>query len=265
MDSNTTTSPVTYSEYALTPPASYDIAAAASFLPSLSQDGHHVAGWNTSSSDTTTLPPSTPVSAGETLFAVWQKNTAVPPQTPQVTPFKDVLAGAPFAADINWLHQQGITNGYPGDLYKPGNKITREATIAFLYREAHPGQGDAPAPAVKPFTDVLLNSPFAGDIVWAKAHGVTNGYADGTFRPAGTITREAVTAFLYRADHAGNDAGMPTTAPFRDVPVTNTVAGDIARAKDVKITNGYEDGTFRPDNKITREAVAAFLHRPSTE
>jgi hypothetical protein len=180
----------------------------------------------------------------------------------QSASFTDVPTTAQFATAISWLKSQKITTGYADGTFRPTNQITREAVAAFLYRASHDGK-DAAAPATAPFDDVDVTAAFAGDIAWMKSQKLTTGFADGTFRPASKITREALAAFLYRMDNDGKKASAPATKPFSDVDVTAAFAGDIAWMKSQKLTTGYADGTFRPTNKITREAVAAFLYRSS--
>jgi hypothetical protein len=115
-----------------------------------------------------------------------------------VAPFTDVPATAPIAGAIAWLKEQRITRGYASGTFQPTSPISRASLAAFLYRDAHNGQ-DALAPTTPPFTDVPTTAPLAGDIAWLRGHRITRGYANGTFRPASEITREAVAAFLYRA------------------------------------------------------------------
>lgn len=51
------------------------------------------------------------------------------------------------------------------------------------------------------------------------------------------------------------------TASFSDVPTTHPFYGDITAVADAGISNGYPDGTFRPSDPVTRQAMAAFTHR----
>ncbi len=131
---------------------------------------------------------------------------------------------------------------------------------AFLYRLEHPGADD-PSCRSKPFRDVPVSSPFCGDIRWLSAQGITGGYADGGFHPTTAVSRQAMAAFLYRLATPGAADSMCLAAPFRDVPTTNAFCGDISWLTGHKITNGYSDGDFRPTAVISRQAMAAFLHR----
>jgi hypothetical protein len=109
------------------------------------------------------------------------------------------------------------------------------------------------------FSDVPEPHPFCLPIDWAAEKGLVNGYADGTFRPSLSVTRQAYAAMLHR------DAGSPTVPPgaptFSDVPETHPFFTEISWLASTGITTGYPDGTFRPGAVISRQAIAAFFHR----
>ncbi len=103
---------------------------------------------------------------------------------------------------------------------------------------------------------------FCGEIAWLATSGVTGGFADGTFRPDATITRQAMAAFLYRLAGLPDDpAPSCATDPFPDVSATSPLCGYVEWLAGTAITGGFEDGTFRPSAAVTRQAMAAFLHR----
>ncbi|HEU0257317.1 MAG TPA: S-layer homology domain-containing protein [Microbacteriaceae bacterium] len=110
------------------------------------------------------------------------------------------------------------------------------------------------------FSDVPASSQFAAAIDWLAQKHITTGYADDTFRPTRTITREAMAAFLYRLDGSPAEAA-PASAPFPDVPRDGHFAKEIAWLAGTHITTGFADGGFHPTAAITREAMAAFLYR----
>jgi S-layer homology domain len=67
--------------------------------------------------------------------------------------------------------------------------------VAFLARVASATLTPCAEP---PFSDVAVDHPFCAEIAWAKANNVTLGFEDGTFQPSGLVTRQAMSAFLYR-------------------------------------------------------------------
>ncbi len=113
------------------------------------------------------------------------------------------------------------------------------------------------------FSDVPLSSQFAPDIAWLASSGITQGYADGTFRPAASVTRDAMAAFLYRA--AGSPAfAPPATSPFVDVTPAHPFYREIAWLAASGISTGTVTGQgayFQPAEPVSREAMAAFLYR----
>jgi len=178
--------------------------------------------------------------------------------------FTDVsTATTAFAADISWLFTQGLTNGSTtGNVttYDPSANISRQAFAAFLYRYA--GNNWQPAAGTRTFADVAPGSTFYTEVEWLAHEGLATGTAQTTgkplFKPGTTIDRQSLAAILYRL------AGSPTSAPdsgYTDVPPTRQFAAEIAWLARTGITTGFPNNTFRPGNAVTRDAVAAFLHR----
>ncbi|OWY59980.1 hypothetical protein B7486_71660 [cyanobacterium TDX16] len=109
--------------------------------------------------------------------------------------YPDVGAAHPFFAEIEWMDQEQITEGYPDGTFRPLDPVSRQAMAAFLHRVA-----GAPGPAGAPpyFTDVPNGHPFFADVQWMYQEGVTTGFDDGTFRPGDPVSRQAMAAFLER-------------------------------------------------------------------
>ncbi|MCL1801653.1 MAG: S-layer homology domain-containing protein, partial [Promicromonosporaceae bacterium] len=133
------------------------------------------------------------------MAAFLYRELGSPAYTPPAHPsFSDVPKTSAFYLEIEWLASTGITTGWPDGTFRPGNNVTREAMAAFLYRAV--GVTDFTAPETSPFSDVAAESNFYQQIAWLANSGVTTGWADGTFRPGNNVTREAMAAFLFRAD-----------------------------------------------------------------
>jgi hypothetical protein len=107
-------------------------------------------------------------------------------------------------------------------------------------------------------SDVPGDHPFASDIGWLYAQGLTSGCSGDAFCPDDTVTRGQMTAFLRRAFAA--QAGTGTAASFTDVG-NSVFAGDIAWASAAGVTAGCAPGRFCPDDPVTRGQMAAFLRR----
>ncbi|KFI59372.1 GH25 family lysozyme [Bifidobacterium gallicum] len=113
------------------------------------------------------------------------------------------------------------------------------------------------------FRDVNMHSTaHAADIDWMRANGTTTGYGDLTYRPASTVVRQDMAAFLYRV--AGSPAFTPTAAQkqrFKDVGAGTPHAREIWWLAASGITTGFDDGSYRPMNHVNRQDMAAFLYR----
>lgn len=110
------------------------------------------------------------------------------------------------------------------------------------------------------FVDVLEGDQFYEEIMWLAQSGITTGYADGSYRPREHISREAMAAFLYRyADSPEVD--LPVQPPFSDVHDGMGFYQPILWTHQAGIAHGFADGTYRARADISREAIAAYLHR----
>lgn len=80
------------------------------------------------------------------------------------------------------------------------------------------------------------------------------------YLPNDCITRQATAAFFYR--YNGSPPFTPPTTPtFPDVGVNSTFYTEVEWAASVGLMNGYYDGTFRPEDPASRQAMAAFFYR----
>lgn len=134
--------------------------------------------------------------------------------------------------------------------------ITPGLTLSTKLMDGVPGSVDVRV--VAPFTDISANHPFRHHIEAMAFAGLTTGYTDGTFRPTDALTRQAFIAFMWRL--AGSPAA-PGPSGFSDVPASHPFAEAIAWAAREGVSTGYADGTFRPGDVVSRQAMAAFLWR----
>jgi len=87
--------------------------------------------------------------------------------------------------------------------------------------------------------------------------GLTSGYPDGTYRPENPVTRAEMAVFLL------NGMGITPSTPDGSHPFSDIgghwAAAYIEELYDQGVTGGYPDGTYRPDNLVTRAEMAVFL------
>lgn len=92
--------------------------------------------------------------------------------------------------------------------------------------------------------------------------GYINGYPDGSVQPEGDITREEITAILYRiTNHEYEKPFVATGDAFPDVELSRWSAHDIEYMADKEIVYGYPDGEFKPSRNLTRAEFAALIFR----
>ncbi|AOZ72101.1 hypothetical protein BK816_01315 [Boudabousia tangfeifanii] len=121
--------------------------------------------------------------------------------------FRDVNSKlTAFSKEICWLRAVNGARGWADGSFRPGEPISREAMAAFLRRMSVTKGGGDPFSA-PPFRDTLA-SPFKRDIQWLRSMEITTGWADGSFRPGESISREAFIAFLYRVKYQSRFAGL---------------------------------------------------------
>ncbi|MBV6716016.1 S-layer homology domain-containing protein [Paenibacillus chitinolyticus] len=87
---------------------------------------------------------------------------------------------------------------------------------------------------------------------------VVDGVTNTTFQPDRSVTRAEFAAMLVRSLGIQNTGG---TSTFKDVASNQWYADVVATAAKLKLVDGYEDGTFRPNNQITREELSAMVVR----
>jgi hypothetical protein len=111
-----------------------------------------------------------------------------------------------------------------------------------------------PLPSATPcalsFSDVHSADYFYAPVRYLYCQGVISGYADNTFRPYNNTTRGQMVKIVVLGD--GLAITTPATPTFADVPVTHPFYPFIETAAAANIVSGYADGTFRPQNNVTR-------------
>ena len=108
---------------------------------------------------------------------------------------------------------------------------------------------------VKTFTDVKPGSWYYKTVIQASTLGLINGYGNGKFGPSDTLTRSQWAQILY--NRFGN--GSKDTPNYSDVKTTAWYAPAVGWSQARGIVEGYSDGTFKPDQKITREEIVKAL------
>ncbi|MDO4542220.1 MAG: DUF4127 family protein [Bacillota bacterium] len=167
------------------------------------------------------------------------------PHTPATEPEEELIYHEPYI------------NGYEDKTFRPEAKVTRGETAKMIATakslELRSFQGM--------FPDVEANSWYCPAVESAAEKGYLTGYEDGSFRPLANMTRAEFAAFLIKYYQAENKTipAAGSTARFTDVSSDKWYYSSIDQAAALGLINGYEDGSFRPENQVTRcEAVTMF-------
>ena len=95
------------------------------------------------------------------------------------------------------------------------------------------------------------------------AKGIVAGFSDGTFKPNDPVTRGQVLVFLWRS--AGKPEPATSTIAFKDANAIKALGSQYVKAVlwgiEQGITEGFTDGTFRPNENCTRGQIVTFLWR----
>ena len=108
------------------------------------------------------------------------------------------------------------------------------------------------------FDDVKEDDWFYDAVMFAAERSLLTGVSHSIFAPDATLTRAMVATVLHRM--AGEPAAT-SSADYEDVESGMWYSDAVEWASEVGIVRGYEDNTFRPDNKITRQEMAVMLAR----
>ncbi|MCH5186322.1 MAG: S-layer homology domain-containing protein, partial [Oscillospiraceae bacterium] len=154
------------------------------------------------------------------------------------------------------LHKAYL-NGYSDDTFKPDNNITRAEAAAMLTSALDYEIDDD---ADVGFFDVSRKSWYYDVVLSVEQAKVFSGYEDGSFRPDNNITRAEFTVAICNAFAIASNSKSTSKSKMSDMN-EHWSKGYVDALVKAKYINGYEDGTFRPDNYITRAEAVAILNR----
>ena len=193
-------------------------------------------------------------------FAGWSDGKEIYRPGARYTVSGSVTLSAQWMSDIpesfNAADHIAYIRGFTDGTVRPNANITRAQAATMLYRLLNVDLRDDIFTVTNTFGDVDRGAWYNKAVSSMANGGYIGGYSDGTFGGDRYITRAQFVAILMRA--VGDRTG---TASFTDVPASHWAARYIAAAADAGWIGGYSDGSFRPDQYITRAQVAAILNR----
>ena len=159
------------------------------------------------------------------------------------------------AAELNRTDHLAFLSGYANGTFEPDRNMTR-AEVTTMFARLLTEKMAADQTYSNTFSDVAKSHWAANYIGYMQQFGIITGYADGSFRPDASVTRAEFAAIASRFETLTEG-----TKSFSDVPSSHWAAKYINFAATRGWVNGYADGTFRPNNSITRAEVAAVTCR----
>lgn len=159
------------------------------------------------------------------------------------------------AAELNRTDHLAFLSGYANGTFEPDRNMTR-AEVTTMFARLLTEKMAADQTYSNTFSDVAKSHWAANYIGYMQQFGIITGYADGSFRPDASVTRAEFAAIASRFERLTEG-----TKSFSDVPGSHWAAKYINFAATRGWVNGYADGTFRPNNSITRAEVAAVTCR----
>ena len=192
-----------------------------------------------------------PVSAGEITASVGTAEDAV-------DSFSDDTSTGTWRWAGDYIYDcasAGIITGYPDGTFLPDGSLTRAEAAAIIARTF----GLSSDTSESSFWDIT------SDYLWAVQYieacvdaGIINGYADGTFLPGQNVTRAEMAKMIAAA--CGLSAAA-SAGSFSDVSASHWALQYIEACYEEGIITGYTDGTFLPENNVSRAEAAAIVSR----
>ena len=146
--------------------------------------------------------------------------------------------------------------GYPDGTVKPERQITRAEVATIFYRLLQDEARENVWSRTNSYSDVASGAWYNSAVSTLTNAGILTGYPDGTFRPDAPITRAEFATIAARFYHAPEVTGDA----FPDI--SGSWAREyINRAAARGLIDGYEDGTFRPNQNITRGEAMKIINK----
>lgn len=180
--------------------------------------------------------------------------------------FTDVSRSDWYYEFVDLVTSKGYFNGVADKTFAPAENMTRAMFVTVLFR-FHGAKGDSSQSA---FVDVAPGEWYTAAINWAAANKIVDGVGNGKFAPNDPITRAQMCTMIERYLDLYRKAWKVTLPETGSVSVmvdeSAIPAYALAAVKQCQrhgLVNGFEDGTFRPNDLSTRAQVAAVIYRLS--
>ena len=187
------------------------------------------------------------------LIGVWTRRSSGGgggSRKPTVTIPDDVPTG------LNGDDHYAYIVGYPNGNVEPNGNITRAEVATIFFRLLTEEVRTANSTQSNSLSDVTRGQWFNHAVSTLSSMGIVKGHNDGTFAPNAPITRAEFAAIAARFDDKNTD----TSSKFTDI-ASHWAKNEIGIAANKGWINGYPDGTFRPNQYITRAEAMTLINR----
>lgn len=196
------------------------------------------------------FPVNVPTETGEG-FICWKTPGGTRILPDEISIWEDRTFVAFYAPSLETESHQKYMDGDSNGLFAPNDSLTRAQAAQILYNLLID-----PTAEGKSFQDVASNAWYAPAVSTLSGLGVMNGYADGSFRPDAKITRAECAALMMNFVPDGQEIRT-----FTDVPESHWAYETIGAAASFGLFSGDPDGSFRPNDTLTRAEAAVVFNR----
>lgn len=158
------------------------------------------------------------------------------------------------------LHRAYV-KGYPQGDFRPEGNMTRAETAAIFARILANYDETKLKTEENGFNDVPFGQWYTKYVARVEYSQVVNGYPDGSYRPDGFITRAEFAAVCVRYFESRTETLQKAELSFTDFDSSHWSYEIVQKAVHQGFVNGYPDGTFKPDDYITRAEVVTVVNR----
>lgn len=178
-----------------------------------------------------------------------------------ISTFTDANPKAWYHDGVHFVLENKLMSGYGDGIFAPDDNTSRAMVAMILWNM----EGRPSSEYQTTFKDVAKKAWYADAVRWAAENGIVKGYSEDIFAPDDNITREQLSAILYRYTQKNGEG-------FKGAWMFKLDYSDAANVSDWAyesvcwmtmngIVNGYTDGRFAPGDKATRAQIATMVMR----
>ena len=175
----------------------------------------------------------------------------------ELLPYDDLLPGAWYYPEVRQATEKGIFKGLGNRSFAPNGTMTRAMVVQALYKLA----GSPKISVTTDFSDVTETDWYSDAVAWAVQKHIVNGVSNDCFAPDLPMTRQDLSAVLWR--YAGSPKAGGSLDDFRDADQVSSYADEAMVWMTEKGFLRGSNGELQPLKTASRAETAAILLRDS--